>query len=117
MTLSKMASRYGKRTWLSLVVTLAAAMMMSLGAAELAWAASLSTPLLVGPIARTSTTLSVRFYRPPESNGMCQPDIGYEFKGGVFNDWHDAGGFPHAPCDDPDPGYKFSGLAPGPAMC
>ena len=44
---------------------------------------------------------------------MCKPDIGYEVMGGTFVSWRDVGGFPKAPCDDPDPGYKFSNLTPG----
>ena len=44
---------------------------------------------------------------------MCKPDIGYEVQGGSFPDWHDVGGFPNAPCEDPDVGYKFGGLEPG----
>ena len=40
---------------------------------------------------------------------VCQPDYGYEVRAGQGADWRDVGGFPNAPCDDPDPGYKFSG--------
>lgn len=96
---------------LALVLTLTsiASAVVSTSTAE---AAALTAPLLVGPINRSSTTLSVRFYRVPESGGSCQTDIGYEFRGGIYIDWHDAGGFPNAPCSDPDPGYKFSGLIP-----
>lgn len=65
------------------------------------------------PINRTTTTVSARFFRSLEPDLTCQPDIGYEVKGGAFTDWHDAGKFPNAPCDDPDPGYKFSYLTPG----
>lgn len=43
---------------------------------------------------------------------MCQPDIGYEFLGGAYLTWYDHGGFPHAPCDDEDPGFKFKNLQP-----
>ena len=43
---------------------------------------------------------------------MCKADIGYEVRGGGFADWQDGGGFPNCPCDNPHPGYKFSGLTP-----
>jgi len=64
------------------------------------------------PSARTETTISVRFYRSPAPDLTCKPDLGYEVLGGAFPDWHDLGGFAAA-CDDPDPGYKFTGLTPG----
>lgn len=80
---------------------------------SMAWGEALSQPVLVGPIGRTTTTIGVRFFRSAESGGVCRADIGYEFRGGAYLDWHDAGTFPDAPCEDPDPGYKFSDLAPG----
>jgi titin len=43
---------------------------------------------------------------------VCRPDYGYEVRAGLGAAWRDVGGFPNAPCDDPDPGYKFSGLTP-----
>jgi hypothetical protein len=99
--------------WLACLLTFCTILLLSaLTSATMAQAAELSTPKLVGPIGRTSTTIGVRFYRSAESNGACRLDIGYEFKGGGYAEWHDAGTFPHAPCDDPDPGYKFSGLTP-----
>jgi len=67
-------------------------------------------PLAPTPINKTTTSISVRFYRSPDPDLVCKPDIGYEVRGGAFADWRDVGGFPNAPCDDPDPGYKFSGL-------
>lgn len=65
------------------------------------------------PTARTESTISVRFDRAPAPDLVCKPYIGYEMAGGGFRGWRDVGGFPHAPCDDPDPGYKFSGLNAG----
>ena len=64
------------------------------------------------PTAVTTTTISVRFLRSPDPDRVCKPDIGYEMLGGTFTDWRDVGRFPNAPCNDPDPGYKFSGLTP-----
>lgn len=73
----------------------------------------LSPPTLAAaPSARTETTISVRFYRSPAPDLTCKPDLGYEVLGGAFPDWHDVGGFAAA-CEDPDPGYKFTGLTPG----
>ena len=63
------------------------------------------------PTAATTSTISVRFLRSAAPDRVCKPDIGYEVLGGTFKDWRDVGGFPNAPCDDPDPGYKFSGLS------
>ena len=65
------------------------------------------------PTAVTTTSISVRVLRSPAPDLVCKPDIGYEVLGGAFVDWRDVGGFPNAPCDDPDPGYKFSGLTAG----
>ena len=62
------------------------------------------------PTALTTSSISVRFLRSPAPDYVCKPDIGYEVLGGTFTDWRDVGGFPTAPCDDRDPGYKFSGL-------
>ena len=62
------------------------------------------------PSAVTASTISVRILRSPSPDRVCKPDIGYEVLGGGFADWHDVGGFPNAPCDDPDLGYKFRGL-------
>ena len=64
------------------------------------------------PSNRTMTSISVRFYRSPDPDRVCKADVGYEVRGGTFADWHDVGGFPNGPCDNPDPGYKFSGLTP-----
>lgn len=55
-------------------------------------------------------SISVRFLRSPAPDLVCKPDIGYEVLGGAFATWRDVGGFPNAPCDDPDIGYKFSSL-------
>ncbi|HQZ84299.1 MAG TPA: hypothetical protein PLB21_01550, partial [Actinomycetota bacterium] len=101
--------RWTARFAVALVLAMVSGSMISVAEAQ---AAALSAPLLVGPINRSTTTLSVRFYRSAESAGVCMADIGYEFKGGIYATWHDAGGFPKAPCNDPDPGYKFSGLVP-----
>jgi hypothetical protein len=68
--------------------------------------------LAPGPSAVTTSSISIRFVRSPAPDLVCKPDIGYEVLGGTFTDWRDVGGFPNAPCDDPDPGYKFSGLLP-----
>lgn len=77
-------------------------------------AAALAAPYWApNPTTRTESTISARFFRSPDSGMICQADIGYEMKGGQFTDWHDVGWFPHAPCDDPDPGYKFKDLGPG----
>lgn len=79
-----------------------------------AQAAALAAPYWApNPTSRTETTISARFFRTPDSGMICQADIGYEMKGGQFTEWHDVGWFPHAPCDDPDPGYKFKNLDPG----
>ncbi|GAB3819782.1 hypothetical protein GCM10028820_24310 [Tessaracoccus terricola] len=75
--------------------------------------AIVSPPPMRGPVNRTTTTISIVVDRAPESNGVCNPDFGYEFLGGAYLDWYDHGGFMTAPCDDPDPGFKFSGLQPG----
>ncbi|WP_281279918.1 hypothetical protein [Tessaracoccus rhinocerotis] len=72
---------------------------------------ALSAPGIHGPTNRTLTTISVRFVRPAESDGVCQADIGYEFNRGAG--WVDAGGFSGSACTNPDPGYKFSGLSHG----
>ena len=68
--------------------------------------------LLPTPIAVSDTSISIRFIRSPAPDRVCKPDIGYEVRGGAFAGWLDVGGFPNAPCDDPDIGYKFSGLSP-----
>lgn len=78
-----------------------------------AHADALSPPPMRGPTNRTTTSISIVINRVAESMGVCQPDIGYEFRGGSYTEWYDHGGFPNAPCDDPDPGFKFSRLAPG----
>ncbi|MCC2592243.1 hypothetical protein LKO27_02245 [Tessaracoccus sp. OS52] len=57
----------------------------------------------------------MRIDRSVESEGVCRPDIGYEFLGGAYTQWFDKGGFMSAPCDDPDPGFKYSGLTPNTA--
>ncbi len=101
------------RLWAGIIVASTVWFVSGVVAMPTAHAAALSTPVLVGPINRTETTISVRIYRVAESSMVCQPDIGYEFRGGVYSDWHDVGGFPNAPCNDPDPGYKFSHLTPG----
>lgn len=100
--------------WRWLVVVACAVIMVggTIIPAQSAQAAPLSAPTLTGPIGRSDTTIGVRFWRVAESKAVCQDDIGYEVKGGPYAEWHDVGGFPHAPCDDPDPGYKFSGLEP-----
>lgn len=72
----------------------------------------LSAPRLRGPVNQTETTISIVIYRVEESFGICQPDIFYEMRGGEFADWHLHGTFPTAPCDDPDPGFKFQNLQP-----
>ena len=66
--------------------------------------------MYAGPTAVTTSSISIRFLRSPSPDRVCKPDIGYEVQGGAYSGWHDVGGFPNAPCDDPDPGYKFSGL-------
>ena len=43
---------------------------------------------------------------------VCQSDYGYEVRAGLGAAWHDVGGFSNAPCSNPWPGYKFTGLTP-----
>ncbi|SDL73749.1 hypothetical protein SAMN04488242_2640 [Tessaracoccus oleiagri] len=106
----RIVGRLRSTVWLVVVALVVAA---GVQFAPSAHADALSAPPIRGPVNRTSTTISVVIDRVAESMGVCQPDIGYEFKGGAYADWYDHGGFPNAPCDDPDPGFKFSGLAPG----
>lgn len=96
------------------VVTAFGSLVASVGLATPAMAAA-PEPAGLGarPTAVTTSTISVRVLRSPAPELVCKPDIGYEVMGGTFADWRDVGGFPNAPCDDPDPGYKFSGLAAG----
>ena len=74
--------------------------------------AAVSAPRISGPSNRSATTISVVIFRTPDSGMICQLDYGYEVRAGLGAAWRDVGGFPNAPCDDPDPGYKFSGLTP-----
>jgi hypothetical protein len=98
------------RAVLMFAITLA---MVALSLAPALAASTVIAPRLAStPINRTTTSISVRFYRSPDPDLVCKADIGYEVRGGVFADWHQVGGFPNAPCDDPDPGYKFTGLTP-----
>jgi hypothetical protein len=102
------------RLGFSIVTAFFVAMAALVGlAAPAAAAAPEPAGLAPRPTAVTATTISVRILRSPAPDLVCKPDIGYEVLGGVFADWRDVGGFPNAPCDDPDPGYKFSGLTAG----
>jgi hypothetical protein len=96
------------------IAILAVAAAVVVGTAGPTLAAEVAAPTMYQtPTAVTTSTISVRFLRSPEPDRVCKPDIGYEVQGGTFTEWRDVGGFPNAPCDDPDPGYKFSRLAPG----
>lgn len=72
----------------------------------------LSAPFLRGPVNQTTSSISIVIHRVEQSFGICQPDIFYEMRGGEYEDWYLHGTFPTAPCDDPDPGFKFSNLQP-----
>lgn len=99
-----------------MLAALAMTVALSLGFAAPALAAAPAAPsMFAGPTAVTTSSISVRFLRSADPDLVCKPDIGYEVLGGAFADWRDVGGFPNAPCDDRDPGYKFSGLSAGTA--
>src|SRR5699024_8369088 len=90
----------------------------SLTATTVAGATEPTTPGAVNPPSLsprpsvvTTGSISIRFLRSAAPDLVCKPDIGYEVLGGAFTEWRDVGGFPNAPCDDPDIGYKFSGLS------
>ena len=101
-----------RRAWAAVMLAISVVMVAFLP--PLAFGAStVNAPLFAPtPTSRTMTSISVRFYRSPEPDRVCKPDVGYEVRGGTFADWHDVGGLPNGPCDNPDPGYKFSGLTP-----
>jgi hypothetical protein len=98
--------------WAVLVLAITLVMVVLPQPPALADSAVNAPRLAPTPINKTTTSISVRFYRSPDPDLVCKPDIGYELRGGAFADWRDVGGFPNAPCDDPDLGYKFSGLTP-----
>ncbi|RYB90727.1 hypothetical protein EUA06_10590 [Nocardioides glacieisoli] len=106
--------RTAGRRWGAALATMGVTVAMLAASAGAAVAAAPAAPSMYAtPTAVTTSTISVRFLRSPAPDRVCKPDIGYEVLGGTFADWRDVGGFPNAPCDDPDPGYKFNGLAAG----
>ena len=74
--------------------------------------AAVSAPRIRGPSNRTATTISVVLFRTPDSGMVCRPDYGYEVHAGLGSAWRDVGGFPNAPCDDPDPGLQVQRADP-----